>query len=133
MVELSGANVMIDDGWAGHVDTPSGGDGVRSEILVAGGPGRGRFPPRSPQPVVWAGSPRGVGRAGRRVVREGSQPVVWSLRIIRALRRPVMSRTRSRKSPTLVRINRLCAWLALRLSTTRVPRPWESQKVTPPR
>ena len=37
-----------------------------------------------------------------------AQPVGWSLRIIRALRRPVMSSTRIRKSPTLVSISRLC-------------------------
>ena len=72
--------------------------------------------------------PAGAGRAGRRA----ASAVSWSLRIIRALRRPVMSRTRIRKSPTLVSTSTLCAHgCALRLSTTSVPRPCESQKVTP--
>src|SRR5690349_4331056 len=51
--------------------------------------------------------------------------------IMSALRRPVMSRTRIRKSPTLTRASTVRACWALRRTTARVPTPCESRNGTP--
>src|SRR2546429_222243 len=107
---------------------------IAVEAGLQGAPGRARAPGGG-----GGGRRRGGGvvagrrRAGEGAGDPGAGPAVagrgqW---IIRAGRSPVMSRTRSRKSPTLVSTRQLCARPALRESTTSVPRPWESQNVTP--